>query len=300
MPRILLGRFIIGVAMTLGCATTARAGVWEDVAIGLGAAGFDIRGDNNPLSGGYEFLITNQFNGETFDFGAAELTLDGPISLSAEIGGRLVNNIDLGLSTALNADANASPLTYDLVYDVGGQRTEISGSLLIDGDVNLNEFLYYDVSLQYSSRQTVVNDGSIDDGETNFDADFGPINIRGNLVVDALAAVTDPFFDAAGAVNPFQSLTAEAQIQKALGDQIGAALSDLADGSSRLATSGVYGPFRFDSPPGYDAFDAGGSSAASRVVPGAIGNGVVPEPSVLILMIAGLVVLPRALRKHVA
>lgn len=291
MTRVWLGRFVIGAATTLLCAANVRAGVWEDVAIGLGAAGFDIRGDNNPLSGGYEFLITNQFNGEKFDFGAAELTLDGPVSLSAEIGGRIVNNIDLGLSTALNADAGASPLTYEMVYDVGGQRTEISGSLLIDSDVNINEFLYYDVSLQYSSRQTVVNDGSIDEGETNFDADFGPINIRGNLVIEALAAVTDPFFSAAGTENPFQPLTAETQIQKALGDQIGAALSDLSDGSNYAATPGVYGPFRFDSLSGDDAL------AAS---PGAPDGGVVPEPSVLILMLAGLVVLPRALRKHVA
>lgn len=299
MTRVWLGRFVIGAATTLLCAANVRAGVWEDVAIGLGAAGFDIRGDNNPLSGGYEFLITNQFNGEKFDFGAAELTLDGPVSLSAEIGGRIVNNIDLGLSTALNADADPSPLTYELVYDVGGQRTEVSGSLLMDGDVNINEFLYYDVSLQYSSRQTVVNDGSIDEGESNFDTDFGPINIRGNLVIDALAAVTDPFFSAAGTENPFQPLTAEAQIQKALGNQISAALSDLADGAGRATAPSAYGPFRFDGPSEVGALESNGALLALRGAPAADG-GVVPEPSVLILMLAGLVVLPRALRKHVA
>ena len=294
-----LNRLALGSAIILSCATTLRAGVWEDVAIGLGASGFDIRGDNNPLSGGYEFLITNQFNGETFDFGAMELTLDGPVSLSAESGGRLVHNIDLGLSTALNADANASPLAYELVYDVGGQRTEISGELLIDGDVNINEFLYYDVSLQYSSRQTVVNDGSIDEGETNFDTDFGPINIRGNLLIDALAAVVDPFFRAAGTENPFQPLTAQAQIQKALGDQINVALSDLAVGATRAVTPSAYGPFRFDSASESGALGSDGSLVALQGASGAQG-GVVPEPSVLILMLAGLVVLPRALRKSVA
>lgn len=263
-----------------------RADVFRTVGLGLQSAGFDVRGQSNRASGGYDFLVNNQFQDRTFDFGAWDLTLDGPISTQFSTGGRVLSNLDVALTTALNSDAGAEPLTYELNYDVGAQATRITGSLLIDADLNLNAFGFYDLGLNYSTRQTVVNSGTVSNSTTDFDADLGPINIRGNIFADALAAITDPLFAAAGQPNPFEQFSGANQLKQAIKAQgdallasLGAGLADAPSASTlRGASSGFVGP----------AILRTGGLSSAQTSTGSPNTGVVPEPPVLLLMLLGI------------
>jgi hypothetical protein len=90
--------------------------------------------------------------------------------------------------------------------------------------VYFNKLGTYDITLQASNRTDVSTVSSPDGaGLPDFDYDIGPINLTGNIYIDALAAITDPFFDRFGAVNPF------AQIQSGLSglDLNGSNIQDL-------------------------------------------------------------------------
>lgn len=292
--------------------TSARGDLWEGVATGLGAAGFDIRGGHNVLSGGTDILVTNTFFGETFDFGALELTLNGPISLDFSTGDRILHDLDIALTTAASSEQNATPLSYELTYDVGGQQTSITGTLLVDGAISVNRFGWYEVGLDYSSRQTVVNDGRFDTGTSDFDLDVGPINVRGNIFADMLAAVTDPFFDAAGIPNLFASFSGRVQLQQVIDNQLKTAVAGLGvDPAAPIDNAGLRSPF--DDLYGPDSAHINPDEVVARSSPqailtsfdqtpgaeqprnvGAVPSGpsgsttVVPEPSVLLLMLLGV------------
>jgi len=278
-------------ALTLVAVVTAspiavRADVFRTVGLGLEAAGFDVRGQRNPASGGLDFLINNQFQDRTFDFGAWDLTLNGPISTQLSTGGRVLSNLDVALTTALNSDAGAEPLTYELNFDAGAQATRITGSLLVDADLNLNAFGFYDLGLNYSTRQTVVNSGTVSNSTTDFDADLGPINVRGNIFADALAAITDPLFAAARQPNPFEFFSGANQLKLAIQAQgdallasLGAGLADAPSASALRGTnSGFVGP----------QVPRAGGLTSSNSSTGSPNAGVVPEPPVLLLMLLGI------------
>ncbi len=283
--------FFQALALMIGVSSIAspiavRADVFRTVGLGLQSAGFDVRGQSNPASGGYEFLVNNQFQNRQFDFGAWDLTLNGPISTQFSTGGRVLSNLDVALTTALNSDAGAQPLTYELNYDAGAQATKITGSLLVDANLNLNAFGFYDLGLNYSTRQTVVNSGTVSNSTTDFDSDLGPINVRGNIFADALAAITDPLFAAARQPNPFEMFSGANQLKLAIQAQgdallasLGAGLADAPSASAlRGTTSGFVGP----------QVPRAGGLTASNSSPGSQNVGVVPEPPVLLLMLLGI------------
>jgi len=299
------------ILMTMLSSTpTVRAGIWSDVAIGLGAAGFDLQGSRNILSGGADFLAVNNFQDATFDFGSMELTLTGPVSFDVSTGGRRLSNLDIALTTALNGDRAAQPLEYELIYDVGGQETLITGSLLLDADLSLNGFGFYELELNYSSRQTVENDGRFDNTERDFDLDFGPINVSGNIFADMLAAVTQPFFEATNTPNIFASFSGREQLTNMIDARIADVLAQLDPatwvGGSDESGSTVAGDRA-------DATRIGPLSAAQIIeslsivsLDGTSANpgfapqesaGVVPEPTVLLLMLLGAPFLIRRSRR---
>lgn len=266
MARRMFGFALLPFALL---SASANAGFIEDVGFGLGFAGFNIQGQHNVLSGGDDFLINTNFQGNPLDFGAAELTLNGPISLGVSTSNRILPTIDIDFTTALNGRQNASPLSYSWVADVGSQTTQIDGSLLLDGRLSVNSFGFYDLEFTYSSRQSVTRDGRFADDTQTHDGDVGPINISGNIIADALAAITDPIFEAAGATNPFASFSGSAKLREILqstGDP----------SSSSPALRGI----EFDQP-SLQGF----------------GN-VVPEPTALVLMVITIPVIAAKRRKN--
>lgn len=232
--------------------TSLHADTVHNVATALDFAGFDARGSRNPLSGGIDLLINRQFNGNLFDFGGTEVALQGPISLQMSTGGRLLPEFDISFSTSLNNRSQVSPLNFSYVSDLGPQSTVVTGSMLIDGDFSIDALGFYDLSITSSRRNTVTREGIVDDTGT-FDSDLGPIVMSGNIFVDALGVLVDPLFEQADRDNPFTNL---------------AKLIDLGAGPTGEANRS------FDSlqPP-----------------VGLTENGaVVPEPTVLVLLVLGL------------
>ena len=290
MRRIHCSGVMVVIATALsGLAAPARAELFRDIGIGLGYAGFNIEGDRNILSGGADFLINRNLVGDTLDFGAADLTVAGPISLSASYGTRLLDTFDIALRTALDADAAAFPLTYEFNADPGSQTARVSGTLFIDANLSVNEFGFYDLDLTYSSRQDVETRGRFSNSSDEYDFDIGPINVSGNIFADALALVTDPLFEASGTVNVFASFSGSDSLSQlrllAAGDFLGdGGLSTLLGAKASNGLSGPIGSGVLRGEPGADA-----------------ANAVIPEPTILVMLLfAAPFVLARPLRRRLA
>ena len=290
---------IVGYAIAMG--GSARAEM-QKVATALDFVGFDLIGQRNPLSSGIDFLATNTFDGALFDFGAADLSLSGPLSLQVSTGGRFLSQFDVSLTTAVNGRSDAIPLSYEFNTDIGAQSSQVSGTVLADVDFSLNGLGFYDLGITYSSRQNVTKDGLLANGGTTNDFDLGPINISGNLYADVLAILTDPIFDRAGQANPFEKFSGRAQLSEILlqasATDLQTALADGSDPSGDASTAKGYAVLQKKignggTQPG-NGFGRGNGNGNGN------GNGgaPVPEPAVLVLMLLGVpaIVLRRSAR----
>ncbi len=297
-PRFLLS--IVGLAITMG--GSARAEM-QNVATALDFIGFDLIGQRNPLSGGIDFLATSNFDGAPFDFGAWDLSLSGPLSMQVSTGGRFLSQFDVSLTTAVNGRTDATPLSYELNTDTGFQSSQVSGTVLADVDFSLNGLGFYDLSINYSSRQNVTREGLPANDSTTKDYDLGPINISGNIYADVLAILTDPFFDSAGQTNPFERFSGRAQLSQFLqasATDLQSALADGSDPSGAASTAKRYATLQKgfgngDAPPGNGYGQGNGNGNGYGNSNGA----AVPEPAVLVLMLLGIPVIvlsPRRLR----
>lgn len=199
-------RNVFVIVLLSAFSSVAHADAVHNVATALDYAGFDARGSRNPVSGGIDLLINRQFNGNVFDFGNAELAVQGPVSLQLSTGGRIIPSFEASFSTALNDRSQATPLNYNYSSDIGLQSTTLSGSTLVDATFSINALGFYNLDITSSNRNTVTREGAVSD-TTTIDSDIGPLSISGNIFVDALAAVTDPLFEQAGKPNPFDALS---------------------------------------------------------------------------------------------
>ena len=288
------------VIVALGVSTTAaQADVFRNIGIGLAYAGFNIEGSKNHLSGGADFRVSRNFIGNPLDFGAWDLTFQGPISLELSTGGRVLPQLDINLTTALTGDATAAPLAYLFNFDGGGQSTQIPGTLLIDAGLSLKKFGYYDLEFTYSSRQEVERRGRFANDNETYDFDVGPINVSGNIYADALALITQPLFERAGYGNPFASFSGSSSLSGLLTTSAEAAQKRLAAGSdpakedysALLATSPFGNPFNAD-PIWLESAEGAATGVQSA------GDGLVPEPTVLILILLGIPAVVRTRRSR--
>lgn len=283
-----LAAFMLGLS-----AMPADAGVFRNIGYGLGYAGFDIAAQHNVLSGGTDFSISRNFIGTELDFGVWDLSLQGPLAFEVQTGGRVLSELEVRLSTAQVGGGAASPLSYLLNVDVGGQETQIAGQLLIDANVSFNGFGFYDLELTYSSRQNVSRDGRYANDDQTFDFDLGPINISGNIFADALAIITQPIFDATGTMNPFASFSGRAKLMEAIAgtgdalvDQLAAAKNTGGVDQGLTVAAAFSAPGLDGAPFGPLPQGRGGSnSGKGRIGGDSNPNAAVPEPSVLFLLL---------------
>ncbi len=274
-----VGRRCICILFVVMCwvSPDVRGDLINNVGTGLAYTNFNVQGQRNILSGGADLLINNNFFGNPLDFGIGDLTLQGPISLDVSTGRRFLPTFDVSLSTALDGDSQVVPLLYSLTTDVGGQSTQISGSVLMDAGLSVNRFGFYDVNFTFSSRQQVDSEGRFSNGTETFDFDAGPISVSGNIFADVLAIVTDPLFDAAGTFNPFESFSGAAALKEILAGQDSVTISRLTNGDPLLN-----GPI--------DDISDAGLDFSRRSLDGVVFS-VVPEPGVLVLLLAALPIL---------
>ncbi|NOT00952.1 MAG: PEP-CTERM sorting domain-containing protein [Phycisphaerales bacterium] len=209
----MIRRISVMAALALMAAvTTTRAGMFEGVLDGLRFAGFAVGGGHDDVSNTTAGVIGNVFQGNVVDLGDFDVTLNGPLSAVVQTGGRKLPSFELILSTGrLNVNPNnvvtvdpAQPLSYSLSFDSGLNTTTIDGNLVGDARLRVNRLGGYDLSMQFSDRQTVTVDGEFDDGSpVDSSVDYGPVDIQGNIFADILATITEPLFQAAGAENFF-------------------------------------------------------------------------------------------------
>lgn len=279
MKRNTIAIWLIGTLAALTAAVPARADLFRDIGLGLSYAGFNVEGRRNPLSQGADVLINNNFIGESFNFGIGELRMQGPVSLQVSAGRRWVDTLDVSLSTALSRDLTPAPLAYSLTADVGGQEMAVTGSVLIDADLSVNGFGFYELNVDYSSRQTVDREGRFSNSSDNYDFDFGPIVVEGNIYADILAVLTAPFFEVTGIFNPFLSFSGREQLKQAMDASLAEMRAHLAAGAqvdALVLPATIVGPL----PLGQSAVTAGALAAQ--------GGAVVPEPAVVVLMLLGI------------
>ncbi len=284
---------VVAILVWLSASTSLQAEVFRDVAFGLGQLGVTYRGQRNPLSGGNDFQAITNFQGNPLGFGLGDLTLQGPISFEVSNGTRGVPTIDFSLTTALNSNNQAIPLNYALTVDVGSQAETITGSLLIDADLSVNQLGFYDFNMFYSSRQTVQDQGRFSNDSQDFDFDLGPVDVQGNLFADALAVVTQPIFDATGGTNPFESFSSQGQLKRMLeaGDITSEQLA-LGDAVLReVITNSIVSMFIFPA-------QLQDGSTGSLVSGQPVGAATVPEPPVVMLMFAALPVVAFVMRRR--
>ena len=192
------------VALVLGSGTTAQAKLFGQVANGL--ALFDVRvfGEENPLGNGFDITAFANYNNRTFDFGLMDLTLTG--SVVGTVGYTL-----RGIPTAnFSLNTGGAPLGYTFDFNAGVQDIFATGSVFVDIDSEINALGFYDQTFQISNRGTYETDGFLGRDSGTLDFDAGPIVVSGNVFIDILAAVTEPFYASAGTENPFSKLSGRA------------------------------------------------------------------------------------------
>jgi len=283
---------MIGATVLGAAAVPARADLFGDLAVALDFVGFDLQGQRNVYGGGADFRLTQDFNQRRFDFGAGELFLDGPISFEFHTNGRALNEIELSFQTALTENAQRQPLFYDLRVDTGPEASSIAGSMLIDGNLSFNSFGYYEVQLNYSSRQDIAEDEVFRGDNTVFnDVDVGPIDISGNIYIDLVSLILDPVFNALNIENPLLPLSGQGQLANFFSP--GAQFAPDATAAKSLLHEVRNPPLvGIDSSVLTGTGDDGQSADA--------GFTVVPEPGTLLLLAAGAVpvcILRRRTRK---
>lgn len=288
--RSILAVALLGLAMGNG----AR-GDRNDLATALDFAGFELFGTQNPLSGGIDFLAVSDYQNRRFDFGAADFTFDGPISVEVNTGGRILSRFDVSFQTGINSSVDPELLGYEANLIVGGENTKVQGTLLLDGRFGIDALGFYDVQLRTSSRQLTTQGGQPVTGVTR-DADVGPVNVSGNIFIDAIAIITDPLFDRAGEDNPFEKVSGISELARILhaptpnvNELLSGASSALADGISETVGELTGSTDRIASIRNLESLFPG-------PLPTAPVSFAVPEPTGLILLLVGL---PLVLRRGI-
>lgn len=215
---------VLAVLLGMSVTSIAAAGIGDDLRYGLQLYGVKFQKKYDPLSKGYVLNVsfTNPdtglpyYNNTHFYLGFGDLVMEsGGVSLSATYSERLVPAVRFALST------RGSPLDYRYESYLGSEDMVIDGSLLLNIDTYVNQWGFYDITLQASNRATATSKhGELEDLSARLDYDIGPINLSGNIWLDAAAVLTNPFFERFGTENPFAAFGSSLASLSATGGRI--------------------------------------------------------------------------------
>jgi hypothetical protein len=203
---------LLAAAMLLG-SPAALGGFYEDLYQGLGylatpsgspvtgvVGGGQANGNRfgrlrivpNEFGEGYRLEFDRTFGLDTrgrpevFDIGSLELELSGATAATIQYTGRGIRTV--------NADIFANNLNYLLRDKTGVQDFELSGTLSVNHQLEVSRLGFYYLDLEINNiNSSLVADGLVVEGPTDADFDIGPISVRGNVFVDAAAAVLNAF-----------------------------------------------------------------------------------------------------------
>ena len=209
---------------------------------------------------------------EILDLGAYELELAGAtrMTLGYTRRGMFVGNANLDIGN----------LDYSVRGKSGVQDVNLSGTLAMQGALEINQYGFYTLSLDVNNLDSqLVVDGVVVTGDTITNFDVGPINIKGNVFYDGLVALLAGLgVDTTG----LEQLTPESPI-----DRIADSFQQQMQSLGTVAGAQYAGDGQFPPTPAYLA--SGGSpdeSAAQAPAPTVVqaGLGMIPEPGTILLV----------------
>lgn len=84
---------------------------------------------------------------------------------------------------------NVSPIGYSVSLNTGIQDFSWTGDILVDSSMSINALGFYDANIRLVNRGSASADGIALSDEQVTDFDTGPVNVSGNLLVDAIASL---------------------------------------------------------------------------------------------------------------
>jgi len=238
---------------------------------GLFWTGFRVDAARNPITKGYDARADRYFINETADLGFATVTLRGQLTLTASLTKLPTRAFSYGISTEDN------PLSYTITLKDAVQDVTVTGDIIIDYEFSMNGGGWYHKTLKVRNRGTIEADGVLAEADNNIDFDLGPIDMSGNVFIDAAAFLVDlaggdsSSLRGVSSAGPFLVLGEQ---EVALDAEILAADQDLAEQINAAVTQAVL-------------------EAATAPTRAAM---VVPEPSAIALLVLGCAYL--TLKRH--
>jgi hypothetical protein len=257
---------------------------------------------SGTFPGGIAASSTATYTGQQLDFGMVSLTL-GSVTNPSTLAFSFEAAKRLGPQAEFHVQTLGNPLEYNLDVNTGFQKFNAVGSADMNANMVINPLGFYDFDVFISNRGTFTSSGVLSEEDGTLDFDAGPINVSGNIFVDALALITEPLFSAAGQENPFTQFSGRAtqesvltEIVNSLKDKVdaGQALTDkdMADLVDATVLAAVFGLPMPDT-----SFLNDADVQGVELEPGEAGlllNGTatasVPEPTPLVLLCSGTAV----------
>jgi len=212
MSRRTVGAFVV--VTGLGTAVQANADPWNNVIRGLVILDTRLSLEKNYLGDGW--TATTNFPDYTdgrgeLDFGLAKLTINsGQIESQYSITQRGLPVFKFNSSTT-----GGFPLSYTFDTFLGAQNFTANGQMTVDNSGYINCLGFYNIQVNVSNRGEYTTSGYGTDTNLigdhgTLDFDLGPINISGNIYLDALAAITEPLFAVTGQENLIRKISGHA------------------------------------------------------------------------------------------
>lgn len=242
-------------------------------------------GDGHRLEFDRSFGPDTRGRPEVLDLGPVEFEFDGDIQSTLEYTRRgfLVGD---GRTTISN-------LNYAMRGQTGALDAELTGTLDLFSDLQVNRFGFYNIQFNMSnSNSQLTLDGFLAEGQDDLNFDIGPISGEGNIFVDLfIAGLSAIGIDTSGLSElvPESGISQIASALETQTDRIG----DLISAAAEQRASAKDGSVQSLLAPGASAMEPLGDSSA-RVAPSlvssdAAGRHAVPEPSTLLLIAGGIV-----------
>jgi hypothetical protein len=157
----------------------ADASLFTNFRYAMGYLGFQQQLSRNLLGDGWTYNFSQNFLDKEYDFGNAEVTLNGFLKGTVDITNRGIPEVEFDLNTPLG-----SPITYDFLATDGPHKlTVTNGTFGIQQKIILNAWGGYDIQLRVQNRGLLVSDDPNAEA-VPLDYDIGPIDVHGQWLVD--------------------------------------------------------------------------------------------------------------------
>jgi hypothetical protein len=177
LKKSIVGWVVVGV-VAIGSLQAQASERFDNFRYAMGIAGFGQQLTRNVVADGWTYDFGQTFSNTEYDFGNAELTLNGTMVGQAVISNRGIPEIELNLSTPTG-------IFYDLLATDGPNKLTIdNGFFNVEQKIIINQYGGYNIQMRVTNQGTLVCGDSCDETALNFD--IGPIDVNGHWLVDVV------------------------------------------------------------------------------------------------------------------